>query len=184
MPLPRLLPHPGAALALADSLTRSAVGNARSAAGAIAEQVADRRDLAPAEEPAGPGSLSRINRAECLTLLASRSVGRLAYIARPGVPDIVPVNYAVHDGHVLIRSGVGPKLQAAERGEQLVLEVDDIDDQTHTGWSVVVTGPAQRLDRREVAALPDDALPSAWANGPRFAVLRFTMKRVEGRRLS
>ncbi len=184
MPLPRLVPDPRGAFALADSLARGAVDNARSAAAAIAEQVADRRRLAPPDQPSGPGSLTRIGRVECLSLLESRSVGRMAYIARQGVPDIVPVNYAVHDGYVLVRTGVGPKLQAAERGELLALEIDDIDEQTHTGWSVVATGPAERLRSRQIAALPDAVLPRTWANGPRFALLRFTLRRVEGRRLS
>ena len=165
-------------------LARSALGNAKEAAAAIAEQVADRKQLVPAERPAGPGSLARIGRAECLERLASRTVGRLAYVARPGVPDVVPVNFAVHGSHLLVRTGIGPKLQAAERGEFLALEVDDIDEQTHTGWSVVATGRARRLSTREIGALPDGALPRAWANGPRFALLQMDLQRVEGRLLS
>lgn len=184
MPLPRLVPAPRGALQLADSLVRGAIDNARSAAAAIAEQVNDRRQLAPADEPGGSGTLSRIGRAEGLDLMRSRSVGRLAYIARPGVPDIVPVNYTLHGAHVLVRTGVGPKLQAAERGEALVLEVDDIDEATHTGWSVVATGPARRLSSHEIGLLPDGVLPRTWANGPRFALLQVDLKRVEGRRLS
>ena len=165
-------------------LAQGALGNARAAAAAIAEQVADRKQLVPADRPAGPGSLSRIGRAESLELLRARRVGRLAYVARPGVPDVVPVNYSVHEGHVLVRTGVGPKLQAAERGELLALEVDDIDEQSRTGWSVVATGRARRLSTRQIAALPDEALPRAWANGPRFALLQMDLQRVEGRRLS
>lgn len=184
MPLPRLIPDPRGACALADSLARGAVGNARSAAAAIAEQVSDRHQLAPADVPSGPGSLTRIGRVECLSLLESRSVGRMAYMAHHDVPDIVPVNYTVYDGYVFVRTGVGPKLQAAERGDLLALEIDDIDEATHTGWSVVATGPAERLSSRQIAALPDGVLPRTWANGPRFAVLRFTLRRVEGRRLT
>jgi hypothetical protein len=182
--VPRLVPDPRGALALVDSLARGAVDNARSAAAAIAEQVSDRKQLAPVDEPVGPGSLARIARAEAIELLASRCVGRLAYIARPGVPDVVPVNFAVHEGHAYVRTGVGPKLQAAERGERLVLEVDDISEDTHTGWSVVASGSARRLTTREVHALPPQALPTTWANGPRFALLELDLKRVEGRRLT
>ena len=180
----RLVPDPRGIFALADSLARGAVGNARSAAAAIAEQVADRKQLAPVDAPGGPGSLARIGRAESIALLGSRNVGRLAYIARPGVPDVVPVNFAVHDGHAYVRTGVGPKLQAAERGERLVLEVDDISEETHTGWSVVASGPARRLSTHEVHALPAAALPTTWATGPRFALLELDLQRVEGRRLT
>lgn len=180
----RLIPDPRGAFTLVGSLARGAVGNARTAAAAIAEQVADRRQLAPVDAPAGPGSLARIARAEAVELLRSRNVGRLAYIARPGVPDVVPVNFTVHGGHAYVRTGVGPKLQAAERGERLVLEVDAISEEAHTGWSVVASGRARRLTTREVHALPPEALPTSWANGPRFALLEMDLQRVEGRRLS
>jgi nitroimidazol reductase NimA-like FMN-containing flavoprotein (pyridoxamine 5'-phosphate oxidase superfamily) len=111
-------------------------------------------------------------------------VGRLAYVARPGVPDLVPVNYLLHEGDVLVRSGTGPKLQAAERGEVMTLEVDALDEDAQTGWSVVAAGRARRLSPAEVRALPAGALPRTWAVGPRHAVLRIRGTRVEGRRLS
>lgn len=180
----RLIPDPRCGFALVDGLVRGAVGNARTAAAAIAEQVADRKQLAPVDEPTGPGSLERIARAEAIELLGSRNVGRLAYIARPGVPDVVPVNFAVHNGRAYVRTGAGPKLQAAERGDRLVLEVDVISEDTHTGWSVIASGPARRLTTYEAHALPPEALPTTWANGPRFALLQLDLQRVEGRRLT
>jgi nitroimidazol reductase NimA-like FMN-containing flavoprotein (pyridoxamine 5'-phosphate oxidase superfamily) len=185
VPLSRLLT---AAPRLAGGVVRTAgsraLDNARTAAATLGAVVAERRQLAPAEHDDSPGALSRLGREECLTLLASRSVGRLAYVARAGVPDIVPVNYRVHEGDVLIRSGAGPKLQAAERGDVVAFEVDDIDDDAHAGWSVVVVGRARRLSRSEQLALPADALPQAWANGPRLSVLRIRPTRLDGRRLT
>lgn len=97
---------------------------------------------------------------------------------------MVPVNYAVHDGGVVIRSGAGPELQAAERRAVVVLEVDDVDEQARTGWSVVVQGRARRLSASERDALPAGALPTAWATGPRTAVVRIDPTRVDGRRLT
>jgi hypothetical protein len=150
----------------------------------ITQQVEDRRRLAPLDAPAGPGTLSRLPREECLALLASLRVGRLAYVARPGVPDVVPVNYRLHEGDVLVRTGIGPKLQAAERGEVMTLEVDALDAEGHTGWSVVAAGASRRLTPAQVHALPEGALPRTWVLGPRSAVLRIRLSRVEGRRLS
>lgn len=164
----------------------SALRNARSAADALNRVVADRRLLAPLEpaDEEGPGALVALSRETCMELLASRSVGRLAYIAREGVPDIVPVNVSVHDGDLLIRSGPGPKLQAAERGEVVAFEVDDLDEDAHVGWSVVVVGRATRLDATQLAALPPGVLPETWARGPRHTVVRIRPSRVHGRRLS
>lgn len=184
MQLPRLVTlGPRLALGVAERLSPSAVGNARAAAQSVSQAVADRRRLDPDAAGDGPGSLSRIARQECLALLGSRRVGRLAYVARPGVPDVVPVNYALHGDDVLVRSGPGPKLQAADRGEVLVLQVDDVDEDARTGWSVVAAGPGRRLSAAQQQALRGDVLPETWATGPRHAVIRIQMARVEGRRL-
>ena len=184
MAIPRvLLIAPRAGLAVADAVRRGAVENARGAVAALADSVRDRRELAPPDEDA-PGTLTKLSGEQCLELLATRRVGRLAYVARADVPDVVPVNYAVHDGDLLIRTGPGPKLQAAERRAVVALEADDLDDDAHTGWSVVAVGRAQRLTPDEQRALPDGVLPQAWATGPRYAVVRIRPRRLEGRRLS
>jgi nitroimidazol reductase NimA-like FMN-containing flavoprotein (pyridoxamine 5'-phosphate oxidase superfamily) len=173
-------------LGVVDRLGRRAVGaaldNAQAATAALAEQVRLREQLAPADDDE-PGALARLDRATCLVLLASRRTGRLAYVARAGVPDVVPVNLALDGDRLLVRSGPGPKLQAAERREVIAVEVDDIDEQRRTGWSVVVAGRACRLHTSEVARLPADLLPEVWARGPRSSVIAIELTRVEGRRL-
>lgn len=176
-----LLVGPRAGLAIAGQVRHGAVDNARNAVAVLAGQVRDRQALAPVDD--GPGFLTRLPPEECLALLATRRLGRLAYVARAGVPDVVPVNYAVHDRALLLRSGPGPKLQAAERGDVVAFEVDDLDEDAHTGWSVVVTGRARRLPLEEQRSLPEDALPVAWAKGPRYAVIRVRPSRLDGRRL-
>ena len=173
------------ALGLPLSLGGSAVDNARNALSALGQQVLDRQALAPQEPGAPPasGELAALTREECLELLRSQQLGRLAYIARAGAPDIAPVNYVVAGSDVLLRSGPGPKLQAAERRELVALEVDELDESTCAGWSVVLVGPAQRLSLAQVRAIPEGELPRPWANGPRHSVVRIRPTRITGRRL-
>lgn len=159
----------------------SAVDNALSAARAVTAQIAERRLLAPAES-AGPGDLALLSRAECLQLLSTRRLGRLAYIARVGVPDIVLVNYALDGEDIVIHSGAGPKLQAAERGDMVAFEVDDIDEELHTGWTAVVYGRAHRLSAGEKSRLAN--VPQPWAHGPRLQLIRVSATRMTGRRLT
>lgn len=161
----------------------AALDNAAASTAAIAEQVHLREALAPSDDDDEPGTLVRLDRTTCLELLASRRTGRLAYVARAGVPDVVPVNLALDGGRLLVRSGPGPKLQAAERREVVAVEVDDLDEDTRSGWSVVVAGRARRLHTTEAAALADDLLPEVWARGPRSSVIAIELTRVEGRRL-
>lgn len=120
-----------------------------------------------------------LDETQCLELLASQTVGRLAYIARPGVPDIVPVNYLWQRGVILVSSAPGPKLQAAERGDTVAFEVDALDPSARTGWSVVVLGRASL----RLPAQAHTGQPEPWAEGPRRHVLQIVPSRVSGRRL-
>jgi nitroimidazol reductase NimA-like FMN-containing flavoprotein (pyridoxamine 5'-phosphate oxidase superfamily) len=119
-----------------------------------------------------------MTREEAVELLAANTVGRFAYVARHGAPDVVPVNYAWSDGAILIRSGPGPKLQAAQRGECVAFEVDELDVDRRTGRSVVVSGRACVVVRH-----PGEDDPDPWADGPRRHLIRIVPSRVDGRRI-
>ena len=166
--------------------TQGALTNAREATVTLALAVADRlvitSDLDVADDE--PGTLHAMSRDECYELLQGESVARFAYVARAGVPDIVPVNYALDGEDVLIRSGPGPKLQAAERREIVAIEVDSIDRRDHTARSVVVAGRAERVQAAEADALEERLAGTPWAAGPRRHVIRVRPTRVTGRRLS
>jgi nitroimidazol reductase NimA-like FMN-containing flavoprotein (pyridoxamine 5'-phosphate oxidase superfamily) len=170
--------------------SRFALDNAREATLAVGLAVAQRAELTRLcahdagafDDNVTSGTLIPLSGVECRELLGSRQVGRLAYIARAGVPDIVPVNYVLDRDDVLIRSGPGPKLQAAERRELVAFEVDDFDDDAHTGWSVVVHGMAVREFRAQAGR--DERSPAPWASGPRYSTIRISSRRITGRRVT
>ena len=172
-----VLLRPTRLLASAPRRTAGALANARTATLDLVAAVSDRlvlTDLLADEET--PGSLHALTEQECREVLARGSVGRLAYIARAGVPDIAPVNYSYADGGILIRSGPGPKLQAAERGDRVAFEVDELDEDRRTGRSVIVYGVARRAGQ-----LPDEDGPQPWAAGPRNQLIRIDPRRISGR---
>jgi uncharacterized protein len=119
---------------------------------------------------------------ECLRLLGSRSVGRIAFVDA-GTPIIVPVNYLLDGASVLIRSAPGSKLDTADRARPLAFEIDDHDPSTRTGWSVLITGVADPVDEEE--AIRYDRKLDAWALGDRqdVALLRLQADSVSGRRI-
>lgn len=162
----------------------TAMTNARRALAEITRSNADRRKLAPVtDEPAGPGDLQRLSRTECLQLMASRRFGRYAHVVSARALDVVPVNYISRaDGSVVFRTGPGPKLSAADRRDIVAFQVDDIDEDAHTGWSVLVTGPARRMSHAELREL--GPIPQPWANGPRRQFVLIEPTRIEGRRLT
>ena len=162
--------------------TSSALANAGRAAADITRAVLERRELTEGLDrdagTTGQRQLVALTREECLRLLATRRIGRLAFIQRAGLPLILPVNYVVAEDALFIRSGPGPKVQAAERGDLVSFEVDDFDEDTQSGWSVVVTGKVSRVRGEQ---RNQGVQPRPWAPGPRVHLLRVPLARVSGR---
>jgi nitroimidazol reductase NimA-like FMN-containing flavoprotein (pyridoxamine 5'-phosphate oxidase superfamily) len=107
--------------------------------------------------------LEVLDRDASLQLLAHATLGRIGVTDR-ALPTILPVNFWFDGDRILVRTGVGTKLHAAAAGTVVAFEVDDFDPMYHSGWSVVVTGPAQELtDPDELEGLRHAPLPS-WAD--------------------
>ena len=77
--------------------------------------------------------------AECVRLLRSNKLGRIALVDRQRRPLIFPVNYFFDEGVVVFRSGPGTKLDLAP-GALVGFEIDSWDQEAGIGWSVLVKG--------------------------------------------
>jgi nitroimidazol reductase NimA-like FMN-containing flavoprotein (pyridoxamine 5'-phosphate oxidase superfamily) len=119
---------------------------------------------------------------ECLTLLASKPYGRLAYLDA-GAPSIVPVNHLVDGSSVVLRGLDGSKLGAAIFERPVAFELDDLDFVTRSGWSVVVRGRAEVIDDEDAERF--EQWLDSWAVGPgsRTTWIRIVADEVSGRRL-
>lgn len=119
--------------------------------------------------------LEEIPRDECLTLLRTMSIGRIAVASPGGPPLVVPINYAVDGDDVVLRTDPGTKLDLL-RGLPVSFQVDLIDPFHRTGWSVLIQGVA-------VETSPADVDPRPWADGPKQHWVRITPGAVTGRLL-
>lgn len=119
---------------------------------------------------------------ECLALLRETSVGRVG-ITVGGLPVILPVNYACHDGDIVFRTGSGTKLRAAVRNAVIAFEADVIHPSDRAGWSVLVVGRARELsDDSEIAAVESLGI-EPWVAGSLGHVVRLHPEFVSGRRI-
>ncbi len=84
-----------------------------------------------------------LSEAECLDLLQSHSVGRIALIDHDQ-PLIFPVNYAADDRAVVFRTAPGMKLTEAPMSK-VAFEIDEVDTAAGTAWSVMVQGVAYEI---------------------------------------
>ncbi len=121
--------------------------------------------------------IEEIDREECVELLGSLSVGRIA-VARPGGPPlVVPVNYALFGDVVVFRSGVGTKLDILQ-DQPVSFQVDLIDPVHHTGWSVLIQGVAEIVDNENLTYGIE-----TWAPDPKPFVVWVKPAAITGRRI-
>src|SRR5690349_2876651 len=123
--------------------------------------------------------LSALSTEECMARLASVPFGRVVFTQR-ALPAIRPVNHLIDDGNVIIRTNLGSAVgSAAGRGTVVAYEADAIDAETHTGWSVGVTGVARVVtDPQDLVRYQD--LLDPWVDGDRNSVVRIPAELVTG----
>src|SRR5262249_32297669 len=100
-----------------------------------------------------------------------------------GQPVAVPVNYTVLDDQIVVRTGPGGKLAAAERGDRVGFEIEGLDFRYHEGWSVLAKGVASVVsDPARVERLR--ALPlRPWSGDGRAFFTTVTVDGITGRRV-
>lgn len=119
-----------------------------------------------------------IDRAECLSLLKTQKVGRIAFTDDSG-PDALPVNFVLDGEDILIATTGYSSIARAATGARVAFEVDELDGYTESGWSVVLRGRAYR----ESPFDPAKEMPYPWAEGNRGYVIRIKADVITGRRL-
>jgi uncharacterized protein len=82
---------------------------------------------------------------ECMRLLASVPVGRVGFVA-DGEVVVLPVNHVVDGQDVIFRTAYGSKVSAAEGQDLAAFEADHYNEQTRSGWSVLVNGRAEVIE--------------------------------------
>jgi nitroimidazol reductase NimA-like FMN-containing flavoprotein (pyridoxamine 5'-phosphate oxidase superfamily) len=144
-------------------------------------------------EPGHDPAISRpapevLDEAECLRLVSSGVLGRLAYAGRFGL-TVMPVNYKLHEGSIVFRtahhSPTDEDLRTGIAGAEykVAFEVDEVDPATQAGWSVLIQGSAHHVDSESERLSVLEAGVDAWAGGDREHFLRIIPTRVTGRRI-
>ena len=115
---------------------------------------------------------------ECYRLLSEQRVGRLAII-ESGYPIPIPVSYRLSgtpsDHRIVFRTA--PSTTIAQYEGRASLEVDHIDEQEKSAWSVIARGDLHRVFGDDTA--PD---PEPWLIDGRDQWLALDVVDVSGRR--
>ncbi len=126
----------------------------------------------------GGGAIEKIPYAECLELLSTEAVGRIAVADFGTAPLVVPVNFLLDGESIVFRMDFGSKFRLAVLGEQPVsFQVDHL-DLGAPAWSVLVQGVAREIEDQTGRL---DLHP--WASGNKRHWVRIVPRTISGRRL-
>ncbi|RIK11865.1 MAG: pyridoxamine 5'-phosphate oxidase family protein [Acidobacteria bacterium] len=117
---------------------------------------------------------------ECWQLLEQEEFGRMAYHLADEV-HIAPVNYAVDHGRIVFRTAEGSKLLGVVMNEDVAFEIDRIDDEFESAWSVIARGRAQILEGEE-ARDADNLRLRPWTSPDKHNVVAIAVEEISGRR--
>lgn len=128
-------------------------------------------------------SVQLIHEDECEGLLRAHRWGRLAVQVQDH-PEVFPLNYAM-DGHrIVFRIDRGTKLASLRQHHVASFQIDEVDEEQRTGWSVMAVGPiTEVIDPEDVSRLEDLGLES-WVTSESIHWMRLSPHRLTGRRLA
>ena len=127
--------------------------------------------------------LEVLDEAECRRLLATASIGRIAF-TEGAMPAIQPASYALRGEDVFIPTGLSSKMAAGSRGAVLAFEVDEYDLVERTGWNVTVIGPSRLVGVPDQVRELDALGVRPWAPSARHCYIALRLTVVRGRRIS
>jgi len=136
------------------------------------------------KDSTGATPLEELSPDECRTLLSLAAVGRVAFVVE-GTPVVLPVNYRVLNDEagvrILMRTRPGNIIDNAPR--QVAFEIDGINHEDQTGWSVLVQGTLHHLDHNDVELVIHRFDPKPWVHDERSSWLAIKPTVITGRKL-
>ena len=97
-----------------------------------------------------PLTLRPLTEADCMELLSTTTVGRVAFVDNEGV-QLLPLNFAVIDDEIYFRTASDSTLhQLAEGSDDVAFEIDHHEAVSPVGWNVTVKGSTSRVSDPEL----------------------------------
>lgn len=120
---------------------------------------------------------------ECLSLIGTRSVGRVGLVTEAGL-RIFPVNFAVSEEKIIFRTLPYGVIANSAHGAEVVDLERDLDDEGRSGWSVLAVGRCERVeDPGMVRLIRSEHDPDSWADGQRNLYFQIEWTDLTGRQV-
>ncbi len=131
-----------------------------------------------------PARLQVLEVDECVRRLTEHvpQIGRVAFVLDGGL-SVLPVNYAMHKGTIVLRTKAGGALDAGASQGPVAFEVDELDPTWQEGWSVLVKGTCAAVTGGAEAAELRRLRLQQWATSDGLRYLRIVPDEISGRQL-
>jgi hypothetical protein len=127
------------------------------------------------------GHFVELAEADCRQKLAGRTTGRVGWTFG-SAQYILPVTYALYTDKVVFRTSPYGVLSQLARPTNVAFEVDEIDEGSGRGWSVLVQGRTEGVVLPyDLATLWADPGLVPWAPGTRNIFVAVTPHTISGR---
>lgn len=121
-----------------------------------------------------------LDRCACLERLALHRVAAVA-ITDGALPLVLPALYVLSGEHILVAAAETGILGRRMPNSVVSLCVHDLDDELLSGWTVTVTGRAERVISPH--DLPDARDLRTWGSGDSQILVRVDTERISGRQI-
>lgn len=128
------------------------------------------------------GEIEMLTESACLRLLGTVRVGRVA-LTRRALPVVLPVSFALDGSALILRTAVGSALATSPDDMVVAFEAGELDPDTGSGWSVLVTGTMQTISEAVAVARAEQLHPAAWVSDDLHRFVRLTPGLVSGNRV-
>ena len=127
--------------------------------------------------------LEILHRDECRVLLGTQVIGRIGVTVN-ALPVVLPVNYQLFDGQLIIQTERETRLADATHDTVVAFEVDSVEADGSSGWSVVITGIANEVTHPDIIAQLRRLPFTRWVRNEHDRYVNISLDLMSGRRIT
>jgi len=127
--------------------------------------------------------LEVVHREECLQLLGTQVLGRIG-VTVDALPVVLPVNYQLFDGELIIQTERDGRLAEATANTVVAFEIDHVEEDGQGSWSVTITGIATEVTDPDIIAQLRELPFARWVRKDADRYVGISLDLMSGRRIN
>ncbi len=136
----------------------------------------------PSSHAQAHGRFRHLGESECLDLLTTTTVGRVAFVDDDDRLQLLPLNFGLIDDRIYFRTAPDSVLASLATPRRVAFGVDHHADVFREGWNVTVRGTTRQVvEPAVIQCVTSWSRLHPWAKGTRDLVIALDRESAEGR---